>query len=699
MTPQDHPNTAGQSAAAAAQTAGPAAPRVGILLDAADAHHASMARQLAQELASSFQLSLYATPAQASAAIGQLDLLLDFSPAAPALGRSDEVARKTIRYVSGAAAAAGKSALTGARAVIVDGHASAARHAATFPQIVALERGVDCRVYRVAADRHGPLRFGWVGDARQHAVNLNQLLIPAMRGDVTISVMDAQASPQQLADFYNIIDVLLILSEQELGAQTMPEALACGVFALNASGAGLPACVSGHDGGHVGGLSIDASAPALRAAMLWCVDNGSLVRQRGAQNAHAMALHGRWPVVAPRWGRFLQEEFTLATAGRTRSAPPCDLLLLDDIYPLLLSAFRITEYNAYLSHFPTAAVHSTGKSFSIVKETRSFDAVRTAYEARYPAYAGRVTRYDPKWLPDARLAYLLFINNAYDFCEVLEASNTPFVFCLYPGGGFAIDGAESDRKLRRVFASPCFRKVLCTQKISYDYLLRKGLCAPEQMEFIYGGVLPTRVPSSTAKRRYKENKARFDICFVASKYSPRGVDKGYDLFIAAAKMLCARHDDIFFHVVGNFDASDIDVAELAGRLTFHGLLSTDELSHFFRDMEIMLSPNRAFILSPGSFDGFPTGAGAEAGINEVALFTSDPLHLSPFVDGEDIVIIDTNADSIVAAVERYYAAPDQLYRLAARTAQSYAAAFHPDAQIGPRLRLLEQQLALLPGAA
>ena len=675
-------------------TAG-AGPRVGMLLGGAHQHHAGIARQLMRELADNAQFSIYDAPADAHAAIDQLDLLLDFGPAGAPGDRSAEAASKTVRYLSGEAAAAGKAALSGARAFIVEPHAVAARHVTSFPALVPLARGVDYSVFHTKAYRQGPMTFGWVGDTSKHALHLVKLLMPVM-ADLTICTIGEDASDQQLANFYNIIDVVVILSDAEYGAQTMLEAMACGVFPLVVGGTGLPECIRRHNGG----LSIDVNVQALRNAMLWCVDNSQLVRQGGAQNAQAVALHYNWQILAPRWLQFLQAEIQHAAAGHRRSAPPCDLLLLDDIFPLLLSAFRIMEYNAYLSHFPTANIQSTGASFlgkSYVNiPARSFDEVKTEYEARYPAYAGRVTRYDPGWLPDARLAYLIFINNAYDFCAAMEASNMPFVFCLYPGGGFHMDNPVADHKLQRVFASPCFRKVLCTQKISYDYLLRKGMCPPEKIEYLFGGVVPTRTPSSTEKYRYKENKATFNICFVASKYSPQGRDKGYDLFIAVAKILAARHDDIFFHVVGNFDSTEIDVAELAGKISFHGMLSTDALGHFFRDMEIMLSPNRAFVLLPGAFDGFPTGAGAEAGINEVALFTSDPLQLNPFADGEEIVIIDTDADSIVAAIEPYYAAPERLYQLAARGAQRYAAAFHPDAQIAPRIRLLEQQLALLP---
>lgn len=499
-----------------------------------------------------------------------------------------------------------------------------------------------------------PLRFGWVGDVAQRLDAVNQLLIPAMGADFQISIVGPTAAAAEALAFYQAVDVLIILAEQDADAPAVSQALAHGIFLLNASPAALPdQVVSGQGGLHPG-----PHPERLREAMRWCAQHADAVRAGGAGNARR----------------------------------DLDLVILDDIFPQLISAFRVAEYNQYLSHFPASLVLSTGASFAYLSDSRSLAQVRDEYERHHPAHQGRVRAYDPAMLGRAKLAYTIFINNAYDFCEALERHQVPFVFCLYPGGGFVIDGAESDRKLRRVFASPCFRKVICTQKISYDYLLAKGWCPPERIEFIFGGVHFPPAANSAPKLRYGVDKHSFDICFVANKYSAGGIDKGYDVFVAAAKQLAPRFPDMRFHVVGNFTPQEIDVAELGAGIQFHGLLNTGRLADFYAGMEIILSPNRPFILSPGSFDGFPTGTCVEAGLSGVALFIADPLRLSPFKDGEEIVVIGDDPDDICRRIAAFHAAPDQLHLLASRGARRMHELYAMSAQMEPRIALLEQCL-------
>ena len=70
--------------------------------------------------------------------------------------------------------------------------------------------------------------------------------------------------------------------------------------------------------------------------------------------------------------------------------------------------------------------------------------------------------------------------------DYLERARIPFVFELYPGGGFRLDEANSDAHLERVVSSPMFRKVIVTQNVTRDYLLRKKFCRKDEIEFIFG---------------------------------------------------------------------------------------------------------------------------------------------------------------------------------------------------------------------
>jgi len=68
----------------------------------------------------------------------------------------------------------------------------------------------------------------------------------------------------------------------------------------------------------------------------------------------------------------------------------------------------------------------------------------------------------------------------------LEKNKIPFVFTLYPGGGFGFEEESSDAKLKKVLSSKYFKKVIVTQRATYEYLVRKNFCSKEKISFIFG---------------------------------------------------------------------------------------------------------------------------------------------------------------------------------------------------------------------
>lgn len=385
-----------------------------------------------------------------------------------------------------------------------------------------------------------------------------------------------------------------------------------------------------------------------------------------------------------------------------RRACETDLLIVDDFFPGVLSAFRVAEYNYYLENISHAEVHSLRPSNLLFHSSGSFQEKHAEYSRYFPDLQDKVKRFSKRRIPSCRLVYTVFINNAYSFIEDIDRCKLPFAFTLYPGGGFHLNDAAADMKLRRVLSSPNFRKVFVTQKITRQYLLENQFCEPEDIVFIYGCVLPSqhlsRLPLK--KRVFKADKDTLDICFVAAKYTPRGVDKGYDVFVEVAKELCASYPDINFHVVGSFDSADVDVSSIRDRITFYGLRNTDFFPAFYSGMDIILSPNVPFVLAPGAFDGFPTGSCMEAGLCGVAVFCSDPLEQNTaFREGEEIVIIPKAIGEIVRIVAEYREHPEELSRLAENGRKAFGKAFDLNAQMSPRMKVLEQLLTRRTTAA
>ncbi|WP_211922689.1 hypothetical protein, partial [Solidesulfovibrio aerotolerans] len=75
------------------------------------------------------------------------------------------------------------------------------------------------------------------------------------------------------------------------------------------------------------------------------------------------------------------------------------------------------------------------------------------------------------------------------------------------------------------------------------------------IKHIYGGIIPFCYDKDGLDRAVgsrRDDRRQLNICFVAQRYSPTGIEKGYDVFAAIVRALGNRQD-IAFHVVGGFD--------------------------------------------------------------------------------------------------------------------------------------------------
>lgn len=381
-------------------------------------------------------------------------------------------------------------------------------------------------------------------------------------------------------------------------------------------------------------------------------------------------------------------------AGIARPPPDPDrLVILDDAFPHLLTSFRIAEFNAHLERYPGSAVYSTGVSQPALSPHLTFRSVWKEYARRYPRLAPRVhlgCRFSDV---SGGSAYATFLHNARAFLPQIERYRLPFAFTLYPGGGFFLDDPRSDEALRRVLGSPWFRQVIVTQPLTREYLLSRGLCPAERIESVFGVVLPAdRFDELDLPRRiYGKDKDTIDVCFVAHKYMPGGVDKGYDVFLAVARILAPRHPALRFHVVGPFGPPDGDLAGIEDRIRFHGSRPTSFFGPFYAGMDLILSPNAPFLLRKGSFDGFPTGCCAEAGLCGTAVFCTDELRQNAvFENGRDLVIVPRDATAIAELVDSHLNRYEGLVQLGERGRAAFRRVYDLDAQMQPRWQVLDR---------
>ena len=364
-----------------------------------------------------------------------------------------------------------------------------------------------------------------------------------------------------------------------------------------------------------------------------------------------------------------------------------DICVLDDFFPNLLTGFRVAEYNTYLSEF---------ENLHILSSYGHFEEHHEQYAAQYPQFASRVRQFSPAALAGCRLAYLNFLNNVNQFLPFLTEASLPFLFTLFPGGGFGLHEPESDEKLLRVLTSPLLRTVIVNQLITRDYLLDfadRHQLPPISLQVLPGLSVNPIYFDMPDRMWFGAGKSQMDICFVAEKYMSAGANKGYPEFIAAAHQLAAVDERLRFHVVGSFNANDINVQALGERLCFYGRLNTPELKTFFLGMDLIVSPNRPYILHPGNFDGFPTGCCAEAALCGVAVMATDILHQNPgYPPGKAMLLLPETQENIVPAIVQQVGQlldTPELLKQCALEGQRLTRIFNaPSAQLGPRLALL-----------
>jgi lipopolysaccharide transport system ATP-binding protein len=369
----------------------------------------------------------------------------------------------------------------------------------------------------------------------------------------------------------------------------------------------------------------------------------------------------------------------------SRSDRSYDLVVLDDFFPNLLTGFRVAEYTAYLRHFPNLHIFSTYSDFKGAHSEFSFE---------YPELASRVSPYSELALEGCKLAYINFLNNAYQFQADLEKHKVPFLLNLYPGGGFGIDEPESDRKLRSVLASSMLRYLFTTQRCSTSYLSKFNVSVP-QIE-VFGGVIPDRSRAKSDVPRFGNSSPATKVCFVAQKYMPLAANKGLPEFAMAMELLLDQGATIQVTIVGNYDSNDHSLFKrYGGYIAWRGSLTAEELTNFYLSQDVVVSPNRPFILSQGNFDGFPTGACVEASFCGVAMVVSDPLSLNEWYrDGHEIVICSTDPADIAAKVRELVDQPNKRIALANAGRARTQMLFSDRVQLEPRIAAIEKYYAL-----
>ena len=380
-----------------------------------------------------------------------------------------------------------------------------------------------------------------------------------------------------------------------------------------------------------------------------------------------------------------------------------DLLIYDDFFPNPKSGFRYEEFTYYMENINNLKFLLTPKTYVAVGESANNQAMYIEnLKDKFPKFfeENKVTKFGNKGIYNinTKLFYCVFINNIAEMLPILEKNKIPFVFTLYPGGGFGFEEESSDAKLKKVLSSKYFKKVIVTQRATYEYLVRKNFCPKEKIPFIFGGAMPQKSFSfNVAERLYYPDKKTLDICFCAGRYTEDGRDKGYPIFIEVMKKLSPKYDFIKFHVIGNYNPSIIDISGYEDKIKFYGSLPYDDLAGVFRNIDIIVSPNKSDLLSKGAFDGFPLGSVIEAALNGCLVMNTDPNNENfiketgeyHFIPDLEMIIIQPDSDNIIENIEKIILSPKLIKEIAFAGQQKFIKLYNNEAQMKPRLELLK----------
>lgn len=372
-----------------------------------------------------------------------------------------------------------------------------------------------------------------------------------------------------------------------------------------------------------------------------------------------------------------------------------DLIIIDDIFPSPMSAFRYEEFNQILNSIKNTQIICTGES-NLTFTKKGLEQTLIEYKRENHKNASSVSERMIETQYLGKLIYCIFLGNAYyNVLPVVEKHKIPFMFTLYPGGAFAMNSGQSDAMLKKVMSSPYFRKVIVTQSVIYEYLIEKNFCDLNKIEFIYGGITSNKLLGFNIENKlyFGETKKQLDICFVAQKYTKYGEDKGYDIFIKSAKILSQKYKNINFHIVGPWDETILDITGI-NNIVFYGLKNQEWFNEFYKNIDIIISPNINNKIGTGWFDGFPTGCVLEAMLQGVVAICTDPLRLNGtnFEKDKEMIIVEHDSYEVVEKVEYLMLNFHEIKNISIAGYHKANKLFSFEKQILPRLELLKNEI-------
>lgn len=344
------------------------------------------------------------------------------------------------------------------------------------------------------------------------------------------------------------------------------------------------------------------------------------------------------------WKSELHERFKYYKRGSSHG-----ITILDDMMPSVLSPWRSHEYSELCKVFDGTKILTDLTTYQNYNRGKNYDENLIELISFYPNLDQKIKKLSFSSNLNSEITYTMFYNNIKKYFDVLKRNKNPFTFTLYPGGGFGFDDKNVDENLKRYFDSPLFKGVIVNQNITKKYLIDRQLCNPDQINLISG--VPLNLETrEVVNFQYNKDLKKTAILFFANKYTPDGVDKGFDVFQKIVLALLNKKEDFDFIVIGGFSETDLIDANLKGIIDFKGMLSEFEFETILKETHILVSPNMPFVLSKNAFDGFPLATCVTASLYGNVNFMTDYFNESEYLDlkhNQDFIKINCDVNEIV----------------------------------------------------
>ncbi len=369
------------------------------------------------------------------------------------------------------------------------------------------------------------------------------------------------------------------------------------------------------------------------------------------------------------------------------------ILIVDNVFPSFYSPFRTEEFMDYFKEFKNVYCLSTWKAIP-EEDPNTGDELIEKFEQRCPEYKGRIINIEDENYIDKinklknKLAVLTLLENVTEQLEFLENNKIPFVFTLYPGGGFSLSNNKIKNDLKKVFSSKYFKKVIVNNKEIEKYLLDNNLCNKKQIKRISGMITPKEMfkVRNRCKKHYMENKNTLDICFADYEYFSTDGDDGFKIFVEVAKIL-KEYKNIKFHVVGKRTPDDFDIRDIRKNMKFYGVKIPEWFIKFYKNIDIVVSPNKVDELS----ENVPNDLCTQAMLNQVLVMCTDTKNTSTdFEDKKDYIRIKIEAKDIAEKIEKLYKQPKEIMEIAKRGQKKAYKNYCYETQMYPRYNLIRK---------